>query len=256
MFDSRGVRAAGDALVWGVGGSGGRADRPAGRAGGVDQGVTGRAGGAAAAGGPGLHELLAAAEHGRAGREGEGQGGRRGDRPGRPALTRRTAVRGCAPPTPAQAGWAAGASRQQPGPGGHPRPPGAGRAVLLRRLRWRPGRGAGNGRRPRAGVRPAGVLPGGDRVSDDAPGVWLRTGHHSGSTGGDTGRTHLLRPERDRGGDPAGQPGRAGHRAHRGPDVRAARGGGVHRVHLLLPDPPGHRVDHGRVRTGAQDGAG
>ena len=47
-----------------------------------------------------------------------------------------------------------------------------------------------------------------------------------------------------------------GHRTHRGPDVRAARGGGVHRVHLLLPDPPGRRADHGRVRTGAQDGAG
>ena len=50
MFDFAGVRAAGDAFVWGVGGVGGRAGGPAGRAGCVDRGVAGRVGGVAAAG--------------------------------------------------------------------------------------------------------------------------------------------------------------------------------------------------------------
>ena len=155
----------------------------------------------------------------------------------------------------AEAGWAAGASRERSGPGGHPRPPGAGRAVGLPGLRWRVGRRAGNGRVLGAGVRPARLLGGGDRVSDDAPPLWLRAGHHRRPTGGGAGRADLLRPERDRRGDPAGQPGRARDRTHRRCDVHAAWGGGVHRVHLLLPDPAGRRADHGRVRGDAQGGA-
>src|SRR4249920_3588547 len=100
MLDFAGVRAAGDAFLWGVGGSGGRAGGPAGRAGCVDRGVAGRAGGVAAAGGPGLLELLAAAERRRAGCESRGEGGqahgRSAGRAGRP-----TAIRG---------GWWGGAS--------------------------------------------------------------------------------------------------------------------------------------------------
>ena len=163
MFGSAGVRAAGAALVWGVGGFGGRAGRPVGRAGrrvgrsgGVDRGVAGGAGGVAATGGPGLLELLAAAEHGWARGEGESEG----PRPAAPAVTRRAATgTRRAPrwgwdtgPGAAQAGRAAGASRQRPGAGDQARQAGAGRAVGLRGLWWRVGRRAGNGRVPGAGV--------------------------------------------------------------------------------------------------------
>src|SRR5690349_5097054 len=114
--------------------------------------------------GRGLLELVAAAEYGRAGREGQGQGqGRDGPTAGRaagPALARgafgrdRAVGPGTAPP---QAGWAAGASWQWPGPGDHPGSSGADRALWLRRLRRRPGRRSRNGRYPGAGVRPAGL---------------------------------------------------------------------------------------------------
>ena len=164
---------------------------------------------------------------------------------GRPAATRGAAGRGRAGPGPAR--------RKQGGQPGHR---GSGLAPVAtpdHREPVEPSCCAGCGGdlagapgtvgRPGAGVRPAHLLPGGHRVSADAPAVRLRTRHHGGPAGGGARRADLLRPERDRRGDPAGQPGRARHRAHRGPDVRAARGGGVHRVHLLLPDPPGHRAD-------------
>src|SRR5512133_3517975 len=87
MLDSAGVRAAGDALVWGAGG-------PGGRAGCVDRGVAGRVGGVAAAAGPGLLELLAAAELRRAGREGQSEGGQALGWPAGRAVTAATAIRG------------------------------------------------------------------------------------------------------------------------------------------------------------------
>src|SRR5689334_10214962 len=94
MLDSAGVRAAGDALVWGVGGFGGRAGGPAGRAGCVDRGVAGRVGGVAAAAGPGLFELLAAAERRRARGKGQSEGGPALGWPAGRAVTAARVVRG------------------------------------------------------------------------------------------------------------------------------------------------------------------
>ena len=51
-------------------------------------------------------------------------------------------------------------------------------------------------------------------------------------------------PQRDRGGHAVGLGRCDRDRAGRGPDVRAARRHGVHRLRLLLPGPPGHSADH------------
>ena len=226
MLDSAGVRAAGDAFVWGVGGVWWPSRRPAGRAGCVDRGVAGRVGGVAAAGGPGLLELLAAAEHGRAGCDGEGESGRAG---------RTAAIRGAA------AAVGLGVSRV------------GSRGIAAAAWRWwPPPTSASRSSRLAAGAAVADLAGAPGTVASrvqvfDLPSFSLAVteyqmmrrscgcGHATtaGRAGRGAGRTDLLRPERDRRGDPAGQPGRARDRTHRGPDVHAARGGGVHRVHLL-----------------------
>ena len=88
-----------------------------------------------------------------------------GRRLGRPA-GRAVTARGSQPRGPRAAGRARRKQGGQPGhrgsglaPVATPDQPGAGRAVLLRGLRWRVGRRAGNGRVPGAGVRPARPSP-------------------------------------------------------------------------------------------------
>src|SRR5664280_1488636 len=56
-------------------------------------------------------------------------------------------------------------------------------------------RRAGPDRVQRAGVRHPHVLPGRDRLPDDAPGLWLRTLHHSGSATGVRGGPTCFGPQ-------------------------------------------------------------
>ena len=65
-------------------------------------------------------------------------------------------------------------------------------------------------------------------------------------------RTDLLRPAGQRSRDLAGIPGRDRHRTGRGHDVRTAGRTGLHRVRLLMPGPPGRRLDHRGVRRRTQ----
>ena len=225
----------------------------------VDRGVAGRAGGAAAAGGPGLLELLATAEHGRAGREGESEGG--------PA---------CRP---------ASRPSSHRGRGSQPRgEPGRGRA--RRKQGGQPGH-RGSGLAPvatpdhREPVEPAccagcgGGLAGApgtvaSRVQVfDLPSFSLAVTEYQlmRRLCGCGHATTADLPAGVRGGPTCYGPNVTAAATllasqdvlgiERTADLMSTLLGvpGVHRVHLLLPDPPGRRADHGRVRTGAQDGA-
>ncbi len=82
----------------------------------------------------------------------------------------------------------------------------------------------------------------------------VRSGHDRGPAGWGAWWPDLLRPARDGRRDLAGLPGRDRGGAGRGHDVRAAGRAGLDRVRVVLPDPPGRRLDRGRLRGDAESG--
>ena len=84
------------------------------------------------------------------------------------------------------------------------------------------------------------------------PYLRVRAGHDSPAAAGSDRRPGVLRAERDRRGDVAGQHGRDRGRAGRGPDGRPAQGTGLYGICLPLPGPSRRSVNHRRVRGRAQ----
>ena len=80
----------------------------------------------------------------------------------------------------------------------------------------------------------------------------MRAGHDRAGPGRGNRRPGVLRAERDRCGDAAGEHGRDRGRAGRGPDGRPAEGAGLHRVRVAVPGPPRRGVNRRRVRGRAQ----
>ena len=122
----------------------------------------------------------------------------------------------------------------------------------MQRVRRGPGRRCGPDRVQRAGARyPAGRADG-DRVPDDAPHLRVRAGHDRPAAAGRDRGPGVLRAERDRSGDAAGEHGRDRGRAGRGPDGCPAESAGLDRVRLAVPGPPGRGVNRGRIRGRAE----